>query len=287
MQTTSEIILSSPLKTLTIFNSKSPPARTTFLSKFKKGISFQNKARKELQEEEQLRKKREEDGVKVLYEEEEYEEGQWAEYSLSKEEELMARKRRKLEDAFDKGFQSVKTPRSSRKSSEYQVVGVILPENGVKWYARKKPTKSNWNVRLVHVDKAALIRDLFVNGKVDLYATYQNKGRAAIDDGEEGEKKGIDIEPIYSIRERNWKTLWNINPVHYLTQRSGMYWREKRLKQGLYTDGESIYESVYRYTEGKNGMKPLDNMDLEEFLEGKEGLKEKILSGSPDVVLEY
>jgi len=66
-----------------------------------------------------------------------------------------------------------------------------------------------------------------------------------------------------------------------------MYWYEKRLKQGLHTDRESIYESAHRYVEGKNRIKPLDNMDLERFLEGKESLRKEILSGSPNVVLEY
>ena len=96
----------------------------------------------------------------------------------------------------------------------------------------------------MHVDKAALLRDMFVNGEIDVYAKYENKGRSQIET-EASSVPGAElsspvlVEPVYSIRERNWRTLWNFNPVHYFTQRSGMYWREKRLpRQGLYTDGK-------------------------------------------------
>ena len=33
-----------------------------------------------------------------------------------------------------------------------------------------------------------------------------------------------------------------------------MYWRERRLRPGLYTDGQAVYESSYRYSDGRNGM---------------------------------
>jgi len=302
------IIMSSPLKTLTIFNNdmgtatkRFSSARATFLERFKGGISSQNKARKEMQEEEIRRKKREEEGSVVLVTEtEEAEEaGEWAEYSLSKEEAVARERRRKMEEAFEKGFNSVKVgSKSSKKNkdSEFQVVGVVLPEQGVKWYARKKPKGAKWNVRLVHVDKAALLRDMFVNGEIDVYAKYENKGRLQSSPVDESDVTNpVHVEPVYSVRERNWRTLWNFNPVHYLTKRSGMYWREKRLpRQGLYTDGSTIFNSVYRYTEGKNGMKPISNIDFNSFLQKwnapqseKDALKYKLEHASPDIVLEH
>jgi len=302
------IIMSSPLKTLTIFNNgmgttskRFTSARATFLQKFKGGISSQNIARNEMKEEENRRKKREEEGSVVLATEtEEAEEiGQWEEYSLSKEEEVMRERRSKMEEAFEKGFNSVKVgTKSSKKNgdSAFQIVGVVLPEQGVKWYARKKPKDAKWNVRLMHVDKAALLRDMFVNGKIDVYAKYENKGRHQSSQTEESdEANSVHVEPVYSVRERNLRTLWNFNPVHYFTQRSGMYWREKRLpRQGLYTDGAALFNSVYRYTEGKNGMKPISNIDFNSFLQkwnapqsDKDALKQKLEHGSPDVVLEH
>jgi hypothetical protein len=30
-----------------------------------------------------------------------------------------------------------------------------------------------------------------------------------------------------------------------------MFWRERRLREGLYTDGKSVYEATYRYQDGR------------------------------------
>ena len=30
-----------------------------------------------------------------------------------------------------------------------------------------------------------------------------------------------------------------------------MYWRERRLREGLYTDGKNVYEATYRYQDGR------------------------------------
>jgi len=301
------IILNSPLKTLTMFDesAKRGSARVTFLERFKGGIASQKRAGKEMQEEEARRRKEEEEGVLSEVDElvesssDETEAGQWAEYTLSKEEAAMLEKRRKMEEAFDKGFNSVRIrskdkdrARVTSKTKEYQMVGVVMGEEGVKWYARKKPKNAMWNVRLVHVDKAAVLRDMFVNGQIDVFAKYENKGRASTETDSSG---AVFVEPVYSIRQRNWRTLWNFNPLNYLTQRSGMYWREKRLpRQGLYTDGKSLFQSTYRYTEGKNGMKPIANLDFQAFLQKwnvpqsqKDSLQYKLDYESPDIVLEY
>lgn len=36
-----------------------------------------------------------------------------------------------------------------------------------------------------------------------------------------------------------------------MTDSSGMYWRERRLPSGLYTDGKTVYEASYRYDDGR------------------------------------
>jgi hypothetical protein len=56
----------------------------------------------------------------------------------------------------------------------------------------------------------------------------------------------------------------------------------------LYTDGTNVYESVYRYRDGKNGMKPVGK--LEKYVkslggDAEERVREK-LTGVPDVVVE-
>jgi|TARA_B100001142_G_scaffold279871_1_gene290749 hypothetical protein len=70
-----------------------------------------------------------------------------------------------------------------------------------------------------------------------------------------------------------------------------MLWRERRLKPGLYTDGKIVYESAYRYSDGRSGMKPVANLDS--FLtsdtikrDAKERLLRRLKEDSPDVVIE-
>ncbi len=75
------------------------------------------------------------------------------------------------------------------------------------------------------------------------------------------------------------------------TDSSGSFWRERRLSPGLYTDGNYVYESTYRYSDGKNGMKPLSTLDA--FMKSKsiaspikQTLIKKLKHDSPDVVIE-
>jgi len=178
---------------------------------------------------------------------------------------------------------------------EYQFVGVVNPaskEKGVTWYARPKPAGSKWSVRMVHVDRDAVIRDMFTSGKVDVYGEYVNKGRKAEEEGQEGSGSGaLVLEGKYTVKERSWKTLWNFNPLHVFTDSSGMYWRERRLTPGLYTDGRAVYESTYRYSDGKNGMRPVAS--LESYVrsgnmgkEEREELERRLREEGPDVVAE-
>ena len=47
------------------------------------------------------------------------------------------------------------------------------------------------------------------------------------------------------------RNMWNFSPKGFLTDSSGMYWRERRLSSGLYTDGKTVFESSYRYDDGR------------------------------------
>jgi hypothetical protein len=85
--------------------------------------------------------------------------------------------------------------------------------------------------------------------------------------------------------------LWNFNPKHFFTDSSGAFWRERRLSPGLYTDGKLVYESKYRYSDGKNGMKPISRLDtLLKSKSVKDTVKKDLLKrlklDSPDVVIE-
>ena len=90
------------------------------------------------------------------------------------------------------------------------------------------------------------------------------------------------------IQNRN---LFNFSPKHFFTDSSGAYWRERRLRPGMYTDGETVYEASYRYRDGRNGMHKVST--LKQFLSSsavdrkeKEGIIKKLKEAAPDVVLE-
>ena len=70
-----------------------------------------------------------------------------------------------------------------------------------------------------------------------------------------------------------------------------MYWRERRLRSGLYTDGVNVYESSYRYRDGRNGMHRVSGFD--QYLaskavspDQKERILKRLKTDVPDVVLE-
>mmetsp|Transcript_48185 Transcript_48185/g.53713 ORF Transcript_48185/g.53713 Transcript_48185/m.53713 type:complete len:416 (+) Transcript_48185:31-1278(+) len=243
-------------------------------------------------------------------------------------------------------------------SNQYQIVGVInsssrnntkkkknkKQSNGpISWYARPKPKNAKWTIRMIHVNKDAIIKDLFDRGKIDIFAKYTNTGRTSttsdIDKQRQLEQKEEKLAqegtsttssttrkeglvPIvttkYEARERSWKTLWNFSPKHFFTDPSGAYWRERRIHshdswwssdrssglggtggsrsssgQTLYTDGDNVYESSYRYRDGRNGMHYVST--LQQFLvssqtgitdKQKQQVLKKLQSKAPDIVVE-
>ena len=71
-----------------------------------------------------------------------------------------------------------------------------------------------------------------------------------------------------------------------------MYWRERRLRPGWYTDGVQIFESSYRYRDGRNGMRRLSG-SFQSFLHSKsidsktkETIVQRLQDDVPDIVLE-
>lgn len=191
--------------------------------------------------------------------------GSWAEASAAADERKMKATEKRVESAYDaavKGYdQRVAAKKSASplstaaaSSAKYQFVGVVNDGKGSKkgsdvaWYARNKPKNSKWNVRLVHVNRDAVLRDLFTKGKVDVYGKYVNEGLdqaafAAAEtsgedvEGEEREKPGMKplIKAQYTVKERSWKTMWNFSPKRMITDPSGSFWRERRINPGLYT----------------------------------------------------
>jgi len=198
-----------------------------------------------------------------------------------------------VKDKFDQTIKYEKV-----KKSKFQFVGVVQPirssdSKKVRWYARKRPSNSKWNIRLVHVNREAIVKDLFARGKIDIYGEYENTGKKMVAvEGENMLDNGKQlITGKYSVKKRNLWNIWNFNPKHFFTDSSGAFWRERRLSPGLYSDGLLVYESAYRYSDGKNGMKPIARLEslLESTLmQGSVGTKllKRFEEDSPDVVLE-
>eukprot|EP00531_Pseudo-nitzschia_arenysensis_P004585 CAMPEP_0116126416 /NCGR_PEP_ID=MMETSP0329-20121206/6321_1 /TAXON_ID=697910 /ORGANISM="Pseudo-nitzschia arenysensis, Strain B593" /LENGTH=280 /DNA_ID=CAMNT_0003620499 /DNA_START=79 /DNA_END=921 /DNA_ORIENTATION=- len=166
------------------------------------------------------------------------------------------------------------------------------PRNPFPGTARPKPSGAKWSVRLLHVNKDAIVKDLFDQGKVDIFAKYTNTGKFQIKgEGENAKPTSIPIVTSKYESKRSIKNLFNFSPKHFFTDSSGAYWRERRLRPGMYTDGETVYESSYRYRDGRNGMHKVST--LKQFLasssvarKDKEGILKKLKEAAPDVVLE-
>jgi len=196
-------------------------------------------------------------------------------------------------DAMAGNSADTKTPNNSNK---YQFVGLVDRSNTKKpisWHARPKPSNAKWSVRLLHVNQDVIVKDLFDRGKIDIFAKYTNTGEMKIEgEGDAAKTTSVPIVTTkYEARERSLKTLFNFSPKHFFTDSSGAYWRERRLRSGMYTDGDTVYESSYRYRDGRNGMHKVST--LQQFLSSaavdskdKKRILKKLREAAPDVVLE-
>lgn len=132
-----------------------------------------------------------------------------------------AEERRRLkEDAIiEKGFdaamakydaQAATAAPKAENPNKYQFVGLLdrtNPKKPIMWHARPKPSGAKWSVRLVHVNKDAIIKDLFDQGKVDIFAKYTNTGKFQTKgEGENAKPTSIPIVTSqYEVRERSIK----------------------------------------------------------------------------------
>ena len=316
---TKPLQFTSPIQSYTIFDkaelsTSGVTPRRKFLPRFRAGLIAERRAKEVLMDEQRR-------GI-VGYDDDEddIDGGSWAEASAAADERKKKAMDKRVEVAHDTAVSSYDARVAAKKSSpstsatsnsKYQFVGLVNDgkdnkkgnnNNAVQWYARKKPKNSKWNVRLVHVNRDAVLRELFVKGKVDVYGKYINEGidkaafEAAETSGEDTDQQpGMKplVKAQYTVKERSWKTLWNFSPKRMFTTSSGSFWRERRINPGLYTDGNTVYESVYRYRDGKNGLKPVAK--LSNFLSspGMTGVEEKLkvverLNGGddPDIVIE-
>lgn len=216
----------SPIQSLTIFDpeiiktgsgsdevaepTKPLTHRRSFLTRFKAGLEAETAARKAtgIQRKQRLQI----DASKGNNDED------WAKRAASAGDRLRENEANAVERAYDESMMKFNSndeaiilkKRASRNENKYQFVGVINPPSTsgkksnksntpITWYARKKPPNSNWSVRLVHVNKDAIVKDLYDQRKIDIFAKYDNTGRTDID------KNQPIVTSEYSVRERSWK----------------------------------------------------------------------------------
>jgi hypothetical protein len=199
----------SPLQALTIWDNSEPVSpRDKYLQKFKAGLEAENKVREE------LKKKHD-----AFLSKQDTNSPEWAQKAARYERARKAREERLCEKAYDEAVKRVAVEQKKLEvssvdpsSTNYQFVGVVNkenPEKAISWYARKKPVSANWSLRLVHVNKDAIVKDLFNRRKVDVFSKYNNEGfKSTAAPGEEGEataKKELSIKAHYEVREKSWR----------------------------------------------------------------------------------
>ncbi|KAL7549599.1 hypothetical protein ACHAWF_012868 [Thalassiosira exigua] len=194
---TKPLRFSSPLQSYTIFDKSALSSadcanpRRKFVPRFRAGLAAERRAKDVLNDERRR-------GIGLESDDDVLDSGSagggWAEASAAADERKKKATEERLEAAYDAAVRGYDERSAARTSASpavgtsagggYQFVGVVNDgkvggegEGGaVTWYARKKPRDSKWNVRLVHVNRDAVLRDLFVKGKVDVYGKYANKG---------------------------------------------------------------------------------------------------------------
>lgn len=217
----------SPLQALTIWDHDpettdplvNSTARSRFLPKFKAGLDAEMQARKELaaqrQEQLQISATASASGSSSSSS---TENDDWANRASAAELQEQIAQEKLIERAYDRAVAPLEqaeaaslallkakmNAKQGRSSPAYQFVGVVgrgdcEDEKPITWYARKKPANSHWSVRLLHVNRDAIIKDLFDQGKIDIFGKYKNSGQT-------NPETGLPvIRSEYSVRKRSWK----------------------------------------------------------------------------------
>eukprot|EP00523_Entomoneis_sp_CCMP467_P004357 CAMPEP_0168745688 /NCGR_PEP_ID=MMETSP0724-20121128/14751_1 /TAXON_ID=265536 /ORGANISM="Amphiprora sp., Strain CCMP467" /LENGTH=344 /DNA_ID=CAMNT_0008793417 /DNA_START=26 /DNA_END=1060 /DNA_ORIENTATION=- len=265
--------------------------RSRFLPKFRAGLQAEAKARQDVMAQQQRQ------ATRLPAATTGEDDASWAARAQAVQNQRRQQQEEAAEAAFDRAVAQVERDQQqsnnnnpTKNPNRYQFVGVVQPPTKstatpITWYARKKPSNANWSVRLVHVNQRAVLKDLFDQGKVDLFAKYSNTGRV------DAETNKPIIARSYRAKKRGLRNLWNFSPKHFFTDSSGMYWRERRMRPGLYTDGQTVYEASYRYKDGRNGMHQYSS--FQDFVRSpsvdkstKERITKRLKEDVPDIVLE-
>jgi hypothetical protein len=210
--TSANMRFASPLQALTIWDKEQEPVspRDKYLVKLKAGLEAERKVREELKK-----------SHETFMSKQDTSSPEWADKAVRYERMRKAREERLVEKAFDEAMRRVEASQLAQDSestteigSKFQFVGLINsrePKKPVTWYSRPKPPHAKWSLRLLHVNRDAIIKDLFDKGKVDLFAKYSNQGMKSVkinDDtaSEEADSQNeLIVKGNYLVRERSWR----------------------------------------------------------------------------------
>lgn len=199
--------IASPLQSLTVWDpelgdepSGAHSFRSRFLPRFRAGLQAEVEARKAAAAAAAAAGLP--NGVNAASED-------WASQAASSERQQRMAKERIVEQAYDNAVAAhdaqttaAAPTRRTKNPNKFQFVGVVNSksnETPITWYSRPKPANAKWSVRLVHVNRDAILKDLFNRGKIDVFGRYENTGQR------DATTNQPIVESNYMVRERVWK----------------------------------------------------------------------------------
>jgi hypothetical protein len=211
------LTIASPLQALTLWDAPLETPRSRFLPRFRKALTAERTARAASVQA---------DADQVLAASVVPTSPNWAARAAAADVAQGTRADRKASAAFDAAFRQADdddavadTP--PPKSARYQLVGVVQPpthsvtdHQAICWYARPKADDATWSVRLVHVNRQAVVYDLVRRGRVDVLGKYRNRGFVQTTPDESATSASETavvpssvplVEAEYTVRERSWK----------------------------------------------------------------------------------
>jgi hypothetical protein len=221
--------IASPLQSLTIWDPEVKEDKKTrrelFLQKFRAGLQAEVDARTKLLEMEEVGV----GGTPASMASINPNSRKWAQRAAEVDRNQFLSNEKLIERAHDDAIEQVedeikakmvamkKRTREGSSQQKYQFVGVINNSQNAKskqqppitWYARNKPKNSLWTMRLVHVNRDAIIKDLFNQGDIDIFAKYNNEGLGTGSTETTGISSNQKYNPIvtsqYIVRKKSWK----------------------------------------------------------------------------------
>jgi hypothetical protein len=214
------LTIASPLQALTLWDAPLETPRSRFLPRFRKALTAERTARAASVQA---------DADQVLAASVVPTSPNWAARAAAADVAQGTRADRRASAAFDAAFRQADdhdavadtTTTVPPKSARYQLVGVVQPpthsvtdQSAIVWYARPKADDATWSVRLVHVNRQAVVYDLVRRGRVDVLGKYRNRGfvQTAPDESATSASESAVVpssvplvEAEYTVRQRSWK----------------------------------------------------------------------------------